>query len=72
MSKNKKPDPADYLFQEKEEVASITIRVPAELKENFDEVISKREMTASDFFRGQMRWLIDLEEFEKTSKRNSK
>ena len=63
-----KPDPKNYLPNDEKDVAGVTFRIPASLKEQFDKALSEKGFSQTKFFEGQMKWLIDLVKFERQNK----
>lgn len=44
---------------------SVPVCVPAKLKADFEKALKKMGFNRTDFFRGQMRWLVDYSKEEK-------
>ncbi len=58
--KNIKPE--DYLPKRQgdvDQLVPISLRVPSRLKNEFEKALNKMEFNQTDFFRGQMQWLVD-------------
>ncbi len=58
--KNIKPE--DYLPKkhgEADQLVPISLRVPSKLKAEFEKALKKMDFNQTDFFRGQMQWLVD-------------
>ena len=65
--KNVKPE--DYLPQKQspgDELVPLSLRVPAKLKADFEKALKTMGFNQTDFFRGQMQWLIDYSKTKKS------
>ncbi len=65
--KNIKPE--DYLPQKQspgDELVPLGLRVPAKLKADFERALKTMGFNQTDFFRGQMQWLIDYSKTKKS------
>jgi hypothetical protein len=58
----KAPKPEEYLpkpHSAEDDLVPVNFRVPSGLKSEFEEALKKMGFNQTDFFRGQMKWLID-------------
>lgn len=65
----KSAKPEDYLPKKQspdDELVPMSLRVPAGLKADFEKALKKMGFNQTDFFRGQMQWLIDYSKNEKS------
>ena len=67
MMKSVKPE--DYLPEKQspgDELVPMSLRVPSKLKAEFEKALKKMGFNQTDFFRGQMQWLVDYSKTEKS------
>lgn len=61
--------PEDYLPQKQspgDELVPMSLRVPSKLKAEFEKALKKMGFNQTDFFRGQMQWLVDYSKADKS------
>ena len=61
--------PEDYLPPKQspgDELVPMSLRVPSKLKAEFEKALKKMGFNQTDFFRGQMQWIVDYSKGEKS------
>lgn len=61
--------PEDYLPEKQspgDELVPMSLRVPSKLKADFEKALKKMGFNQTDFFRGQMQWLVDYSKVDKS------